>query len=80
MSSVEENEVPLLKCKLKEMEEQLQKSAQYGLQLLDGQQELENRIEEERIEMTNTMEVRQARGMSLSSPESELSRLSSHLL
>ncbi|XP_062332217.1 protein Spindly isoform X2 [Osmerus eperlanus] len=57
MSSVEEDEVPLLKCKLKEMEEQLQKSAQYGLQLLDGQQELENRIEEERIEMTNTLEA-----------------------
>lgn len=51
------SDVQLLQCKLKEKEEALQKAAQYGLQLLDDQLNLQNKLEEQRIEMTNAMEV-----------------------
>ncbi|XP_023650742.1 protein Spindly [Paramormyrops kingsleyae] len=52
-----DSEVQRLRCKLKEAEESLQKAAQYGLQLLDGQLDLQNQLEEQRVEMTNTLEA-----------------------
>ncbi|XP_048883900.1 protein Spindly isoform X2 [Brienomyrus brachyistius] len=52
-----DSEVQRLRCKLKEAEESLQKAAQYGLELLDGQLDLQNQLEEQRVEMTNTLEV-----------------------
>lgn len=52
-----DSEVQQLRCKLKEAEESLQKAAQYGLELLDGQLDLQNQLEEQRVEMTNTLEV-----------------------
>ncbi|KAG9349045.1 hypothetical protein JZ751_029363 [Albula glossodonta] len=51
------SEVQRLQCKLKEAEESLQKAAQYGLQLLDGHLDLQNQLEEQRIEMTNSIEA-----------------------
>ncbi|XP_010897439.2 protein Spindly [Esox lucius] len=50
------DEIQRLQCKLKETEDALQKAAQYGLQLLDGQLDLQNKLEEQQIEMTNTVE------------------------
>ncbi|KAJ8015235.1 hypothetical protein DPEC_G00024030 [Dallia pectoralis] len=50
------DEIQRLQYKLKEAEDALQKAAQYGLQLLDGQLDLQNKLEEQRIEMTNTVE------------------------
>ncbi|XP_029112976.1 protein Spindly isoform X2 [Scleropages formosus] len=52
-----DSEVQQLRCKLKEAEESLQKAAQYGLQLLDGQLDLQNQLEEQRVEMTNSVEA-----------------------
>uniref|UniRef100_A0AAY4DZY2 Protein Spindly n=1 Tax=Denticeps clupeoides TaxID=299321 RepID=A0AAY4DZY2_9TELE len=46
-----------LRCKLRETEEALQKAAQYGLELLDDQLTLQNKLEEQRIEMTNALEA-----------------------
>uniref|UniRef100_A0A8C7QF43 Spindle apparatus coiled-coil protein 1 n=1 Tax=Oncorhynchus mykiss TaxID=8022 RepID=A0A8C7QF43_ONCMY len=46
-----------LQHKLKEEECALQKAAQYGLQLLDGQLDLQNKLDEQRIEITNHVEV-----------------------
>ncbi|KAG7465006.1 hypothetical protein MATL_G00171640 [Megalops atlanticus] len=57
MSGTGDSEVQQLRCRLKEAEESLQKAAQYGLQLLDGQLDLQNQLEEQRIEMTNAMEA-----------------------
>ncbi|MBN3320689.1 SPDLA protein, partial [Atractosteus spatula] len=57
MSAAEDSEVQRLRCKLKEAEESLQKAAQYGLQLLDDQLDLQNRLEEQRTEMTNSIEA-----------------------
>ncbi|KAJ8255176.1 hypothetical protein GJAV_G00201900 [Gymnothorax javanicus] len=56
-SAGDTSEILRLKCKLKEAEDSLQKAAQYGLQLLDGQLDLQNQLEEQRVEMTNTMEA-----------------------
>nr|XP_015205193.1 PREDICTED: protein Spindly [Lepisosteus oculatus] len=57
MSAAVDSEVQRLRCKLKEAEESLQKAAQYGLQLLDDQLDLQNRLEEQRTEMTNSIEA-----------------------
>ncbi|XP_039632428.1 protein Spindly [Polypterus senegalus] len=57
MSAEELSEVQRLRCKLKETEEALEKAAQYGLQLLESQHELQNQLEEQRAEMTNSIEV-----------------------
>lgn len=46
-----------LQHKLKEAEGALQKATLYGLQLLDGQLDLQNKLEEQQIEMTNAVEV-----------------------
>lgn len=56
-STGDSSDILKLRCKLKEAEESLQKAAQYGLQLLDGQLDLQNQLEEQRVEMTNAMEV-----------------------
>lgn len=58
MSTAEVSETQRLRFKLKEAEEALEKAAQYGLQLLESQHELQNQLEEQRAEMTNTIEVR----------------------
>ncbi|XP_055782508.1 protein Spindly [Salvelinus fontinalis] len=52
-----DDEIQRLQRKLKEADDALQKAGQYGLQLLDGQLDLQNKLEEQRIEMTNAVEV-----------------------
>lgn len=52
-----EDEIQRLQRKLKEADDALQKAGQYGLQLLDGQLDLQNKLEEQRVEMTNAVEV-----------------------
>lgn len=52
-----EEELEWLRIKLKEKEEQVHKAAQAGLDLLNQQMELQNRLEEQRVEMTNALEV-----------------------
>ncbi|KAM4621366.1 protein Spindly [Polymixia lowei] len=50
-------EVQRLRKQLKETEEQVQCAAQAGLDLLNQQVELQTRLEEQRVEMTNAMEA-----------------------
>ncbi|XP_066572610.1 protein Spindly [Amia ocellicauda] len=57
MATAEDCEIQRLRCRLKEAEEAMQKAAQYGLQLLDCQLELQNKLEEQRTEMTNSIEA-----------------------
>ena len=52
-----EEEIQRLKSQLREREEQVQQAAQAGLDLLNQQMELQNRLEEQRVEMTNALEV-----------------------
>lgn len=52
-----EEEIQLLRSQLREREEQVHKAAQAGLDLLHQQMELQNRLDEQRIEMTTTLEV-----------------------
>lgn len=52
-----EEELQWLRGQLKECEKQLQKAAQAGLDLLNQQVELQSRLDEQRVEMTNTLEV-----------------------
>ena len=51
-------ELQRLRCRLKEKEEAVQKAAQFGLQILDDQVNMQNKLDEQRIEMTNANEVR----------------------
>ncbi|PWA32493.1 hypothetical protein CCH79_00016672 [Gambusia affinis] len=51
----EENE--LLRRQLKQSEEQARRAAQAGLDLLKQQDELQERLEEQRVEMTNALEA-----------------------
>ncbi|XP_043982619.1 protein Spindly [Gambusia affinis] len=51
----EENE--LLRSQLKQSEEQARRAAQAGLDLLKQQDELQERLEEQRVEMTNALEA-----------------------
>ncbi|KAJ8352424.1 hypothetical protein SKAU_G00239000 [Synaphobranchus kaupii] len=64
-STGDSSDVLRLRCKLQEAEESLQKAAQYGLQLLDGQLDLQNQLEEQRIEMTNALEALEQQKYSL---------------
>lgn len=50
-------EVQRLRAQLRETEEQVQKAAQAGLDLLNQQMELQNRLDEQRVEMTNALEA-----------------------
>ena len=52
-----EEEVQRLKIRLKESQEQVQQAAHAGLDLLNQQVELQTQLEEQRVEMTNTIEV-----------------------
>ncbi|XP_039976394.1 protein Spindly isoform X2 [Xiphias gladius] len=52
-----EEEIQLLRSQLREREEQVHKAAQAGLDLLHQQMELQNRLDEQRIEMTTTLEA-----------------------
>lgn len=52
-----EKEIERLRSQLKEREEQVHQAAQAGLDLLNQQMELQNRLEEQRVEMTNALEV-----------------------
>ncbi|KAF4085506.1 hypothetical protein AMELA_G00095940 [Ameiurus melas] len=51
-----EREIQRLQQKVAESEEALQKAAQYGLQLLDDKLDLQNKLEDQRIEMTALIE------------------------
>ncbi|XP_032410431.1 protein Spindly isoform X1 [Xiphophorus hellerii] len=55
MPPEEENE--LLRIQLKQSEEQARRAAQAGLDLLKQQDELQERLEEQRVEMTNALEA-----------------------
>uniref|UniRef100_A0A452QW93 Uncharacterized protein n=1 Tax=Ursus americanus TaxID=9643 RepID=A0A452QW93_URSAM len=46
-----------LRCKLKEVEEERLKAAQYGLQLVESQNELQNQLDKCRNEMMTMTEV-----------------------
>ena len=46
-----------LRCKLKETEEERRKAAQYGLQLVESQNELQNQLDKCRNEMMTLTEV-----------------------
>lgn len=52
-----EEELERLRAQLKEKEEHVHKAAQAGLDLLNQQMELQNKLEEQRVEMTNALEV-----------------------
>ncbi|CAJ1057977.1 protein Spindly [Xyrichtys novacula] len=52
-----EEEVERLRRQLREREEQVHQAAQAGLNLLNQQMELQNRLDEQRVEMTNALEA-----------------------
>ncbi|XP_069580741.1 protein Spindly [Brachyistius frenatus] len=52
-----EEELELLRGQLREREEQVHQAAQAGLDLLNQQVELQNRLDEQRVEMTNALEA-----------------------
>lgn len=52
-----EEQIQWLKSQLREREEQVHQAAQAGLDLLNQQMELQNRLDEQRVEMTNALEV-----------------------
>ncbi|XP_059918324.1 protein Spindly [Gadus macrocephalus] len=52
-----EEEIQRLRSRLKESEEQVQQAAHAGLDLLNQQVELQTQLEEQRVEMTNTIEI-----------------------
>ncbi|XP_018549909.1 protein Spindly [Lates calcarifer] len=52
-----EEEMELLRSQLREREEQVHQAAQAGLDLLNQQMELQNRLDEQRVEMTNALEA-----------------------
>ncbi|XP_053735468.1 protein Spindly [Synchiropus splendidus] len=65
-SAVEaEEEMQALRIQLKEREMQVQQAAQAGLDLLNQQMELQSRLEEQRVEMTNALEAREQEKYSL---------------
>ncbi|XP_060053120.1 protein Spindly isoform X2 [Erinaceus europaeus] len=53
---MEADELTVLRCKLKKVEEERLKAAEYGLQLLESQSELQNRLDKCRIEMMTLTE------------------------
>ncbi|XP_033971597.1 protein Spindly isoform X2 [Trematomus bernacchii] len=52
-----EEETQRLRSQLREREEQVHQAAQAGLDLLKQQMELQSRLDEQRVEMTNALEV-----------------------
>ncbi|KAF3837745.1 hypothetical protein F7725_009513 [Dissostichus mawsoni] len=52
-----EEETQRLRSQLREREEQVHQAAQAGLDLLNQQMELQSRLDEQRVEMTNALEV-----------------------
>ncbi len=52
-----EDKIKGLRRKVQEGEEALQRAGQYGLQLLDDKMDLHNKLEEQRVEMSNVIEV-----------------------
>uniref|UniRef100_A0A3B1J2H9 Protein Spindly n=1 Tax=Astyanax mexicanus TaxID=7994 RepID=A0A3B1J2H9_ASTMX len=54
--SFTESEILALRQKVDESKQALQKAAQYGLQLLDDKMDLQNKLEEQRVEMTAVIE------------------------
>ncbi|KAM9794927.1 protein Spindly [Neosynchiropus ocellatus] len=52
-----EEEMQALRNQLKERDQQVQQAAQAGLDLLNQQMELQSRLEEQRVEMTNALEA-----------------------
>ncbi|XP_077957591.1 protein Spindly isoform X2 [Gasterosteus aculeatus] len=52
-----EEEIQRLRSQLREREEQVHQAAQAGLDLLNQQMEMQNRLDEQRVEMTNAMEA-----------------------
>ncbi|XP_049441682.1 protein Spindly isoform X2 [Epinephelus fuscoguttatus] len=52
-----EEEIQRLRSQLREKEEQVHQAAQAGLDLLNQQMELQNRLDEQRVEMTNALEA-----------------------
>ncbi|XP_022612832.1 protein Spindly isoform X1 [Seriola dumerili] len=52
-----EEEVQLLRSQLREREGQVQQAAQAGLDLLNQHMELQNRLDDQRVEMTNALEA-----------------------
>lgn len=53
-----EEEIKVLRIQLREKEQEVHQAAQAGLDLLNQQVELQNRLDEQRVEMTNALEVR----------------------
>ncbi|XP_034399739.1 protein Spindly isoform X2 [Cyclopterus lumpus] len=52
-----EEEIQRLRSQLREREEQVHQAAQAGLDLLNQQMEMQNRLDEQRVEMTNALEA-----------------------
>ncbi|XP_061582431.1 protein Spindly [Cololabis saira] len=52
-----EEQIQLLRSQLREKEEQVHRAAQAGLDLLNQQVELQARLDEQRVEMTNALEA-----------------------
>lgn len=52
-----EEQLQRLRAQLKEREEQVHQAAQAGLDLLNQHMELQNNLEEQRVEMTSALEV-----------------------
>ncbi|XP_034545003.1 protein Spindly [Notolabrus celidotus] len=52
-----EEEIERLRSQLREKEEQVHQAAQAGLHLLNQQMELQNTLDEQRVEMTNALEA-----------------------
>ncbi|XP_037317255.2 protein Spindly isoform X2 [Pungitius pungitius] len=52
-----EEEIQRLRSQLREREGQVHQAAQAGLDLLNQQMEMQNRLDEQRVEMTNAMEA-----------------------
>lgn len=60
-----EDEINVLRRKVQAGEEALQRAGQYGLQLLDDKMDLHNKLEDQRIEMSNIIEVLANNGSSI---------------
>ncbi|XP_068451752.1 protein Spindly isoform X2 [Clinocottus analis] len=52
-----EEEIQRLRSRLREREEQIHLAAQAGLDLLNQQMEMQNRLDDQRVEMTNALEA-----------------------
>ncbi|XP_069620013.1 protein Spindly isoform X5 [Ranitomeya imitator] len=69
-----------LRCQLKEVEEERSRAAQYGLQLLESQSDLQNQLEEQRCEMTSAIENLEQEKYSLQREVELKSRMQESLL